>query len=170
MTTSVKYKDRAFLLPDSSRTLLARELTALLGDIFVFTTKMYNFHWNVTGETFTMLHSMFQDNYTSSRDLLDSVAERIRALGFSTPTTSAQLVSLASLTEQPGLLDWISMVSETIADHEKSANSMNRIANLAEELGDQATIDLLGAAALHEDKRAWLFRSVLLSGPQPQVG
>lgn len=162
-------KDKAFFLPDEDRDALAVELSGLMGDLFVFTTKMYNFHWNVTGNTFQMLHAMFQANYEGSRDLLDDVAERVRALGYSTPTTSSQLVSLASLKEQPGLLDWRAMVQETVADHEASAKRMNSLTILADKLGDQATVDLLGAAALHEDKRAWLFRSILLSGPQAAV-
>jgi len=161
--------ERSYMLPDSGRQQLALELAGLLGDLFVFTMKMYNFHWNVTGDTFMLLHKMFEEDYKGARDLLDDVAERIRALGFSTPTTSIQLVNMASLKEQPGLLDWMAMVEETVSDHEKSADTMNRIANLADQLGDQATVDLLGAAALREDKRAWIFRSTLLVQPQLPV-
>lgn len=167
MSARIRNKEKAFLLPDDSRIMLARELCGLIGDVFVFTTKMYNFHWNVTGQIFEDLHEMFQDDYEAARDLLDVIAERIRSLGFSAPTTASQLVSLASLTEQPELLDWRSMVQETISDHEKSAERMNSIANMAGQLGDQATVDFLGAAALREEKRAWLYRSILLTGPQP---
>ncbi|KAG1253168.1 hypothetical protein G6F68_011457 [Rhizopus microsporus] len=41
----------------------------------------HNFHWNVTGPMFNTLHLMFMTQYTEEWNALDSIAERIRALG-----------------------------------------------------------------------------------------
>jgi len=77
------------------RASIAQGLSALLADSYTLYLMTHNFHWNVTGKQFTSLHQMFMDQYTEQWTALDTIAERIRALGHPAPGTYREFAELA---------------------------------------------------------------------------
>lgn len=69
-------------ISESNRKDIVQALSHLLADSYVLYLKTHNFHWNVTGPMFQTLHNMFMDQYTEAWTALDTIAERIRTLGF----------------------------------------------------------------------------------------
>ena len=65
----------------TDRKALAKELSKLLADSYTLYLKTHNFHWNVTGPMFQTLHLMFEQQYNELALAVDTIAERIRALG-----------------------------------------------------------------------------------------
>lgn len=159
------FKDYAFHLPDSERERLARSLFHLVADNFTMTIKGFNFHWNVVSPIFEDLHEMFAEDYTALIEHADMIAERIRALGFSTPGSLSQFSSESSLPEQNSVPDWRSMVQQWIDDHVHMAREARVVQKLAEEVGDQNTLAMLDGLILFHDKRTWMFRSIVNMGP-----
>ena len=90
-------------MSDSDRAKIAEGLSALLADSYTLYMMTHNFHWNVTGPRFNDLHNMFMGQYTEQWNALDTIAERIRALGHPAPGTYKEFVKLASIKEIDGV-------------------------------------------------------------------
>ncbi|KAB2857344.1 MAG: DNA starvation/stationary phase protection protein, partial [Anaerolineae bacterium] len=56
-------------------------LNDALADQHVLYIKLRNYHWNVTGPRFYMLHELFEDQYNQIAAAIDETAERVRAMG-----------------------------------------------------------------------------------------
>lgn len=69
-------------ISEEDRKSIVDGLSHLLSDTYVLYLKTHNFHWNVSGPMFRTLHLMFEEQYNELALAVDSIAERIRALGF----------------------------------------------------------------------------------------
>jgi len=166
MKKEIKYfKDKAFHLPDEDRERLSRALYRLVADNFSMTIKGYNFHWNVVSPIFEDLHEMFGDDYETMLADADLIAERIRALGFSIPASLNQFASETTINDQNGVPDWRAMVEEWVGDHFLMSREARAAQKVAEEVGDNNTLAMLDTIILFHEKRAWMFRSILSTGP-----
>src|SRR5574338_825067 len=158
-------QEKAFHLPDDQREELARGLFHLVADNFLAAVKGYNFHWNVVSPLFEDLHEMFGADYDQLLEDADLIAERIRALGFSTPGSFGQFMRTASIQEQGGVPDWRAMVEEWINDLQHIAREAREVQKLANSFGDNNTLAMLDAIILHHDKRSWMYRSIIGAAP-----
>jgi starvation-inducible DNA-binding protein len=70
---------------DKDTQKLVEALSQVLANTFILSVKTQGFHWNVTGPTFYMLHSMFEEQYEELWPDGDTIAERIRAPGSTVP-------------------------------------------------------------------------------------
>ena len=56
---------------------MEERLNQLLCDLEVFSVKLQNYHWNVTGKGFFLTHEKLEEYYEEVRKQLDEVAENI---------------------------------------------------------------------------------------------
>src|SRR5213079_2017143 len=89
-------------MSDGSRQNVVTILNDVLADEYLLYTKTRNFHWNVVGPQFNDLHKFFEGQYEALDDIVDEVAERVRALGGRSVATLAEFSRLARLAERPG--------------------------------------------------------------------
>lgn len=78
-------------ISEEDRKSIVDGLSRLLSDTYVLYLKTHNFHWNVTGPQFRTLHLMFEEQYNELALAVDSIAERIRALGFPAPVLTLSM-------------------------------------------------------------------------------
>jgi starvation-inducible DNA-binding protein len=143
------------------RAAIASGLGRVLADTYTLYLQTHNFHWNVEGPMFNTLHLMFMEQYTELWNALDSLAERIRALGFPAPGTYAAFVRLASIEEVEGVPAALDMVRRLVAGHEAVARTARAVFPVAEHGGDESTVDLLTQRLQVHEKTAWMLRSLL---------
>jgi starvation-inducible DNA-binding protein len=143
------------------RASIAQGLAALLADSYTLYLMTHNFHWNVTGKQFTSLHQMFMDQYTEQWTALDTIAERIRALGHPAPGTYREFAELASVKEVKGVPKAMDMVRHLVSAQEATARTARKLFPLVEAAGDQPTADLLTQRLEVHEKTAWMLRSIL---------
>ncbi|GAB3349076.1 Dps family protein [Lysobacter tyrosinilyticus] len=146
------------------RKKIAEGLSRFLSDSFTLYLKTHNFHWNVTGPMFNSLHVMFEGQYNEQWLALDETAERIRALGFNAPGSYAEFIRLTSIPEEPGLTDtadWHEMVRQLVAGNEAVARTARKVLKIADEGGDDPTVDLMTQRLQVHEKNAWMLRSLL---------
>lgn len=138
-------------------------LNTLLADEFVLTTKTRNCHWNVTGSHFHDLHKLFDAQYEELDAILDSVAERTRALGGHTVGTLAEFLKLARLPEQLGKYpNAPQMIAELLGDHETVIRQLRGdLEKCANKFGDAGTADFLTGLMEQHEKMAWMLRTIL---------
>jgi len=143
------------------RAKIAQGLAALLADSYTLYLMTHNFHWNVTGPQFNSLHQMFMEQYTEQWTALDTIAERIRALGHPAPGTYREFTQLASIEEVDGVPKATDMVRHLVAAQEATARTARNLFTLVEAANDQPTADLLTQRLEVHEKTAWMLRSIL---------
>ncbi|HSM11612.1 MAG TPA: Dps family protein [Lysobacter sp.] len=151
-------------ISQGDRKKIAQGLSSFLADSFTLYLKTHNFHWNVTGPMFNALHNMFEQQYTEQWAALDDIAERTRALGFNAPGSYAEFIRLSSLPEEPGLAeapDWREMVRQLTVGNEAVARTARKVLKVADDAGDDPTVDLLTQRLQTHEKYAWMLRSLL---------
>jgi starvation-inducible DNA-binding protein len=110
---------------------------------------------------FNTLHAMFMEQYTELWNAVDSVAERIRALGSPAPGTYSEFGALTSIEETPGSPKALQMVRLLVAGHETLARTLRSVFPIAEKASDESTVDLLTQRLQVHEKTAWMLRSLL---------
>lgn len=143
------------------RKKIADGLSHLLADTYTLYLKTHNFHWNVTGPMFNTLHTMFEVQYTELALAVDSIAERIRALGFPAPGTYAAYSKLSSIKEEEGVPDWKEMVKQLVEGSEAVVRTARSVFPAVESARDEPTADLLTQRMQLHEKTAWMLRSLL---------
>ena len=97
-------------LSNAQRADLASGLARLLADSYTLYLKTHYFHWNVTGPHFKSLHELFELEYMELALAVDTIAERIRALGHTAPGSYAEFSKLTSIKEETAVPAWNKMV------------------------------------------------------------
>lgn len=148
-------------IAEAERTKIAGELSKLLADTYTLYLKTHNFHWNVTGRMFQTLHLMFEQHYTELALAVDTIAERIRALGHPAPGSYAAFAKLATVTDTEGVPKATEMVKLLVEGHETVVRTARTALEVAEAAGDQATADVATQRLQIHEKTAWMLRSLL---------
>ncbi len=137
----------------------AQALSKLLADTYTLYLKTHGYHWNVEGPHFQSLHIQFMEQYTEMWTAVDELAERIRALGHYAPGSYADFTKLSSISEETGQPDWQIMVKTLAQGHEQVAKTARYVLRIAEEIGDDATSDVVTPRITLHEKTAWMLRA-----------
>jgi starvation-inducible DNA-binding protein len=148
-------------ISESKRQDIAEGLSRLLADTYTLYLKTHNFHWNVTGPMFQTLHLMFEQQYNELALAVDSIAERIRALGFPAPGTYSEYAKLSSIPETAGVPTATEMIKLLVEGQEAVVRTARSIFPMVDEVSDEPTADLLTQRMQIHEKTAWMLRSLL---------
>lgn len=146
---------------DKDRKKIAEGLSKLLADTYTLYLKTHNFHWNVTGPMFNTLHTMFETQYTELALAVDSIAERIRALGYPAPGTYAEYARLSSIKEEEGVPEATEMIRKLVEGQEAVVRTARSLFPVIDAAGDEPSADLLTQRMQTHEKTAWMLRSLL---------
>lgn len=148
-------------ISEKHRTKVAEGLLRMLADSYTLYLKTHKFHWNVTGPMFQTLHLMFETQYTELALAVDSIAERIRALGFPAPGSYAEFAKLSSIKETAGVPKAEEMIRQLVDGQEAVVRTARAVFAIADKAGDEASADLLTQRIQLHEKTAWMLRSLL---------
>ena len=148
-------------LSASERSAVASELTKVLADSYAVYLKTHGYHWNVRGPEFFALHNLLEQQYRDMWESLDDVAERIRALGVQAPQGYDAIANLTSIKDGDPEKSAPEMLNELMRDHETLIATMRAAIEVADEDGDDVTVDLLTQRLGAHEKFAWMLRSTL---------
>lgn len=143
------------------RKKIADGLSRLLADTYSLYLKTHSFHWNVEGPMFNTLHLMFMTQYTELWNALDTIAERIRSLGFAAPGSYKAFSTLTSIEDTDGVPEAMEMVRLLVKGHEAVARTARSVFPAADKARDESTADLLTQRLQIHEKTAWMLRSLL---------
>lgn len=142
------------------RQKIAALLNKLLADEYVLYTKTLKYHWNVEGNVFHDFHAAFKEQYEKLFDIVDSIAERARALGQPAAGSLQEFGVLTRLKEIDGQkLSAIEMVKQLLADHEAIIRTLRADIDETGQLGDQGTSNFLQDLIVKHEKIAWMLRA-----------
>ena len=138
---------------------VTKNLKILLADTYALYLKTQNYHWNVTGPNFQALHSLFEEQYQDLAEAIDTIAERIRALGEKAPGTWKIYEKLTSIKDGDENISADKMVTELADDQELLVNSLKKALDPAQEEGDEVTIGLIVDRMGVHEKAVWMLKS-----------
>lgn len=148
-------------ISEKNRKQIAEGLCRVLADSYTLYLKTHNFHWNVTGPQFRSLHLMFEEQYNELATAVDTIAERIRALGEYAPGSYEDYKKLSSFTIEPGVPNDIEMIKQLVHGHESVVRTSREVFPVMEEAHDEASKDLLTQRIQLHEKTAWMLRSLV---------
>lgn len=61
---------------------IAERLNELLSNLAIFGRKLQNYHWNVSGRDFFVLHEKLEEYYNEINEQIDEVGEQILIMGY----------------------------------------------------------------------------------------
>jgi len=144
-----------------SSNALAGSLNQVLADSYALMSLTHVAHWNVEGPGFFALHTAFQTQYEELFTAIDEIAERIRALDAYAIGGLGKFAGTAGMKEFAAPLAQEDYVGLLITANEKLLVDASRARDLAGELGDAESQDLMiGRITLHQ-KTVWMLKSFL---------
>jgi starvation-inducible DNA-binding protein len=158
METQTQTKSRA---EGAGRAPIAERLGRLVADTYVLYFQTQSFHWNVRGPSFASLHALFQTQYEELATAIDTLAERIRALGALAPSSLPEMLRRTKLEVEHAAPSSRAMVEILLRAHEHVAREARDAAELAEGAKDLVTHGMLLDRAEIHDKAAWMLRATL---------
>ena len=149
-------------LSDSKRVPVVKLLNERLADLIDLGLQAKQAHWNVKGPTFIALHELFDSVAEETEEYIDTVAERITALG---GIAEGTLAAVSQRTKLPAYSlkitagrDHVDALSTAIATVGKSVRAAIDQSN---ELGDADTADLFTGISRDLDKKLWFVEAHL---------
>lgn len=142
---------------------VATKLNQILADEHLLYTKSRNAHWNVEGDDFFSMHKFFENQYEELDEIIDDVAERIRALGHFPIASLKQFLNVTHLSEESSEAnDSAGFIRELLSDHEQVIMELRKNINtIATDLNDLGTSDFITSLMEKHEKMAWMLRAHL---------
>ncbi|KKB35231.1 Dps family protein [Bacillus thermotolerans] len=127
----------------------------------VMYTKLHNYHWFVTGPQFFSLHEKFEEFYTEAGVHIDELAERLLALEGKPVATLKESLEMASIEEASGNESPDEMVQSVANDFTTMITELKEAMDLAAEVNDETTGDMLLSIHQGLEKHVWMLKSYL---------
>lgn len=143
-----------------------RSIAILLNQRLADATDLYSqtkhAHWNVKGMNFYQLHKLFDELAEIVEGHIDTIAERITALGGTACGTTRLAAASTSLPEFPAdLRTDVAYVEALVERYALVARKVGEGIDRADEAGDKVTSDMLTEVAADLDKALYFLESHL---------
>jgi starvation-inducible DNA-binding protein len=159
-TTAPKIFHTGIDLSVNVRTTVVEILNKTLADLNDLKSQTKHAHWNVRGPSFYSLHLLFDQLASGFDEHIDTIAERIAALGGVPHGTVRQAARESSIEEFPEDINSDLEFARVLAQRFASASSSVR-SNIdrTSELGDQGTADIYTTLSRELDKNTWFLEA-----------
>ncbi|MBK5243940.1 MAG: DNA starvation/stationary phase protection protein [Eubacteriaceae bacterium] len=150
-------------ISDKNRQAIADQLSKILADEFLLYSKTLNAHWNIEGPDFHAVHVYLETLYNQQQEIVDTVAERIRAVGHYVPAQLEKYLELTHLSEKStDKNDSQTLFAGLLEDHESIIIYLREnIKPLADKLKAEGISDYITGLMEYHEKTAWMLRAHL---------
>lgn len=142
-------------------------LNQVLADTMTLRDLYKKHHWQVAGHTFYQLHLLFDKHYEEQNELVDTIAERIQALGGISIAMAADVAETTKIERPPrGREEVPVQISRLLEAHELILRESRAAAKIAAEAGDDGTNDLLVSDVVRTNElQVWFVAEHLVDEP-----
>ena len=141
---------------------MEERLKQLLCDLEVFSVKLQNYHWNVSGKGFFLTHEKLEEYYEEIREQLDEVAEHIAIKGSEPFGRMEDFLKNARIMEAKNeKIKSLDIIKNVVKDLEILKNDVELIKKEAEEENDYATSTLMDEYLQDYSKRIWMLNETI---------
>lgn len=136
-------------------------LKQALADTYALYLKTQNYHWNITGLHFKPLHLMLEEQYTELALAVDTIAERIRALGDKAPASFSKYAAMTEIKEGDENASAEAMLEDLLESHNQVVSVLKRVDAAAAENTDAGTSNMIDERIESHQKIMWMLRATL---------
>lgn len=134
-------------------------LNELLADLNVYFRKLQNYHWNIKGEDFFVIHEKLEEYYNEVFTQIDEVAEHILMIGEEPLGTLQDYLNVSKIEEAKNeKVDRNTVFSELIDGYTKLLDKVQEIKKEADGCFCCATSSLMDEYILDYKKKLWMLK------------
>ncbi|HUL35981.1 MAG TPA: DNA starvation/stationary phase protection protein Dps [Candidatus Eisenbacteria bacterium] len=147
-------------VPETNRQALISLLNLRLADGIDVHSQVKWAHWNVKGKNFYQLHLLFDSIATHLEEHIDTIAERIAAIGGVANGTVREASAKSSIQEADlAAVDGPEMVKFLVHNVGFFTNALRTAVQEADDLDDAITVDLFTTMTREMDKDLWFLEA-----------
>ena len=141
---------------------LVKDLNCLLSDFNVFYRKLQNYHWNIIGKDFFVIHEKLEEYYDDINKQIDEIAEHILMLNKEPLGTMKDYLENTCIIEARNEKIKDNIVFDTIIkDYETLLNKSKEIKKQADDLNEYATSSLMDNYISDYTKKLWMLKQLM---------
>ena len=142
-------------------------LNQLLADTMTLRDLYKKHHWQVAGPTFYSLHLLFDKHFEEQSGLVDTIAERIQALGGVSLAMAPDIAEVTLIPRPPkGRESAPAQISRLLHAHQIVLKEARTMARLAADRGDDGTNDLLVSSIIRTNEaQVWFVGEHVVDTP-----
>ena len=136
---------------------IINNLNKMLCDLAVFYRKLQNYHWNIEGKDFFIIHEKLEEYYDEINEQVDEVAEHILALDGEPLGTLKDYLNTTKITEAENKkIEATEVINTLIKDYSTLLQDAKDIKKLADEKEENKTSALMDDAIEDYTKKIWM--------------
>lgn len=136
---------------------LANKLNRLLCDLAIFSRKVQNYHWNVSGRDFFVLHAKLEEYYDKVNEQIDEIGEQILIMGYQPYGTLKDYLEHGKLVEAENKkISGADVYSDIIVDMGRLLKQCIEIKDEADKIEDYATSSIMDDYIIDFRKKLWM--------------
>lgn len=140
-----------------------KNLNIFLSNLNVFYRKLQNYHWNITGKDFFVIHSKLEEYYDKINEQIDEVAEFILMINGEPLGTMKDYLENTTIQEAKNEKVKDKEVFETITkDYGILLENVTNIKKEADDQTDYLTSALMDNYILEYTKILWMLKQMML--------
>lgn len=144
---------------------MINELNKFLSDLNVFYRKLQNYHWNIVGKDFFVIHSKLEEYYDGINEQIDEIAEHILILGGQPLGTMKDYLANSDIAEANNEKVKDSLVFQNVVkDLEKLLGEVVKIKEEADKNNEYSTSSLMDEYILDYSKKLWMLKQMMING------
>lgn len=141
---------------------IIKELNQFLADLNVFYRKLQNYHWNIEGKDFFVIHGKLEEYYDEINKSIDEVAEFILTKNEQPLGTMRDYLEITKITEAENKKVKCDVVfNELIKDFSYLLKNVKAIKKEAEKLEDEATSTFMDEFIADYSKKLWMLNQTM---------
>lgn len=141
---------------------MVKELNKFLSDLNVFYRKLQNYHWNIIGKDFFVIHEKLEGYYDDINKQIDEIAEHILMLNKEPLGTMKDYLENTCIIEARNEKIKDNIVFDTIIkDYETLLNKSKEIKKQADDLNEYATSSLMDNYISDYTKKLWMLKQLM---------
>ena len=138
---------------------ILNNLNIFLSDLNVFYRKLQNYHWNIKGKEFFVMHSKLEESYNEINAEIDEIAEHILTLGGQTIGTLKDYINQTKITEAENKkVDSNLVFNEITKDFSSLLQAVVEIKKEADENNGYKTSALMDTFIESYSKKLWMLK------------
>ncbi len=136
---------------------IVKDLNIFLSDLNVFYRKLQNYHWNVYGKDFFVMHAKLEEYYDEVNKQIDEIAEHILILGKQPLGTMRDYLDNTSIIEAKNeKISDCQVFENIIKDFQTLQNEVINIKKEADEQNLYGTSSLMDEYILNYMQKLWM--------------
>ena len=141
---------------------ISNNLNTFLSDLNVFYRKLQNYHWNVKGKDFFIVHPKLEEYYTEINNEIDEIAEHILSLNGQPLGTLKDYLNITKITEAENKkVDSTLVYKELLKDYSTLLQDTKGIKDAADTTGDHKTSSMMDTLIENYSTKIWMLKQSL---------